>query len=36
MRIAEAKAGLKSLEPAAGRHPHVVVDVLEMLNVKIV
>ena len=36
MRIAEAKGGLKSLEPAAGQHPHVVVDVLKMLNVKIV
>jgi hypothetical protein len=36
VRIAEAKAGLKSLDLAAGQHPHVVADVLKMLNVKIV
>lgn len=36
MRIAEAKDGLRSLGPAVVRHPHVVVDVLKILNVKIV
>ena len=36
MKIAEAKDGLRSLVPAVVRHPHVVVGVLKMLNVKIV
>jgi hypothetical protein len=36
VKIAKAKVGLRSLVPAAVQHPHVVVGVLKMLNVKIV